>query len=420
MSINNGALIRTLFVAVGVFAAAGLMAGPALLHTAAQKPTKSDLFVQVDQSTRDLTPEQEALLAKIKQETTTAETRLVTVRTALLSPSPTSLLVNVKPGKQFEVLTTETRPGEEGIMTWIGKPQAPSDAAVFIVDNGNVTGTIREGNELYSVRPLGGGLHVVIRQDQTKFPPEHPPQFAQLEKEAPKEFPSLAIADVSPGPKVLRVLVAYTPSVAAARPDINAFIDLAIAETNLSYTNSQVNIRAELAHAYQVSYQESSNQDSDLVLFRNNNDSVMDEVHNLRNTYSADVCVLLVNTGAFCGTASAILATESTAFAVVYYSCATGNYSFGHEIGHLQGARHNIEADPDVTPFAYGHGHYNQSGNWRTVMSYACPGEAGCPRIPYWSNPNLKYNGAPLGTEPYCNDARVLNETAPIVTAFRN
>src|ERR1700738_3333099 len=322
--------VRVTLIAAGLLVASILSVVPARFHTAAQNPANSKLFIQVDPSKADLTQTQEDFLAQLNRQGTTSDTKLVRIRTDLLTPSPLSLEINVAAGKQFEIMTTETRPRAEGF-TWIGKPLAPTDAAVFIVNDGNVTGTVRTGNELYALRPLGGGLHVLIRQDQNKFPPEHPPEFKQKEQAPPREFTNPSTADVSDAPKVLRILVAYTPRVAAAEADITSFINLAIAETNLSYANSHINIRAELAYAYQVNYQESGSHDTDLERFRNKNDSMMDEVHDLRNTYRADVCVLLIDNDAYCGTASAILATESDAFVVVHYTCATGYYSFAHE-----------------------------------------------------------------------------------------
>jgi peptidyl-Asp metalloendopeptidase len=383
------------------------------IQTSAQKP--SELFVNIDASKTDLTPQQQELLNRIRSESTAADTRLVRVRSQLLIPSPINLRVNL--GKQFNVMRTETKSKDDSL-TWIGKPQSASDAAVLIVKDGNVTGTIRTGDDLYSVRPLGGGLHVIIRQDGSKFPPEHPPNFELKEKKLPTETPTLSTADVSEIPKTLRILVAYTPRVATARPDIESFINLAIAETNLGYTNSHVNIRAELAHSCQVNYQESGNQESDLARFLSKNDSIMDEVHTLRDQYKADVSVLLIDDKSYCGTAGAIMATEDTAFVVVHYECATGYYSFAHEIGHLQGARHNLEMDPEINPFRYGHGYYNQVARWRTIMSYDCP--TGCKRLPYWANPDITYGGLVMGTVDNSNDSRVLNETAAIITAFRN
>ncbi len=385
-------------------------------YTAAQKPEQGKLFVQVGQARADLTPQQQESLAQLQKQPTTVATRLVRVQTQLLTASPYRLKINL--GSEFEVVTTETKPKDEG-ETWIGRPLTPSDSAVFVVKGTSVTGTIRVGSELYAIRPLGGGLHAVVLQDEKKFPPEHPPEFNQLEKEPSKTFEKSLLADVPDIPRTLRILVAYTPRVAAAVQDINATIDLAISETNDGYERSGVKLRAELAYAYQVNYQESNSHDTDLANFRTPNDSIMDEVHALRDTYKADVCVLLIDNGSYCGTASAILADESSAFVVVHYTCATGYYSFAHEIGHLQGARHNLEADPSTTPFAYGHGYYGLAGKWRTIMSYDCPG-GGCKRLPNWSTPSVNYNGSPMGRDDCCNNARVLNETAPVITAFRN
>lgn len=149
------------------------------------------------------------------------------------------------------------------------------------------------------------------------------------------------------------------PKVAAAFVDVEAFARAAIAETNLNYSNSQVNIHTELAHTYMLDYQESGNHKNNVTKFRKNQDSFMNEVHELRNNYKADVCVLLIDDNKGCGWADQIFATEDRAFAVVHYTYATGNYSFGHEIGHLQGSRHNIEADRDTTPFRYVRGYYH-------------------------------------------------------------
>ena len=381
----------------------------------AQKPEKADLFIEIDRTKTDLTPEQQQALSRIRSQETTVETRLVRVRTQLLTPSPLKLRVNL--GKEFEVEKTETKPRDEGL-TWIGKPLSATDSAVLVVNGNDVTGTVRSGSELYAIRPLGGGLHAVIRQDEKKFPPEHPPEFKPVENEAPKPLPGAIAADLPQAPQTLRVLVAYTPKVAAAVHDVDAMIRLAVEETNLGYANSNINLRAELAYEYQVNYQESGSHDTDLMNFRTPNDSLMDEVHQLRDTHKADVCVLLIDNPSYCGLASAILADENSAFAVVHYTCATGYYSFAHEIGHLQGARHNPEADPTMLPFSYGHGYSNPTANWRTIMSYDCPN--GCPRLPYWANPQVKYHNLAMGDGDCCNDSRVLNETASTITAFRN
>jgi len=217
----------------------------------------------------------------------------------------------------------------------------------------------------------------------------------------------------------IRVLVLYTqnalysPSVS----NIKNTILTAVALTNQSFVNSQINYQIELVYAGQTNYTESG-YETDLTRFRTAGDGYMDEVHTLRNKYSADVCVLLSFTTDACGKAANIGATESDAFCLVSTNstCATTNYSFGHEIGHLLGCRHDPSTDPSTTPFAYGHGYVHSSSTWRTIMAYPYGSSI---RLLYWSNPNVYYNGVPMGTVATHNNARVWNECSNTVMAFR-
>jgi hypothetical protein len=150
--------------------------------------------------------------------------------------------------------------------------------------------------------------------------------------------------------------------------------------------------------------------------FRITNDGFMDEVHTLRNRDKADIAVLIMRNSNYCGIASDIFAEPDTAFAVVAQNCATGYYSFGHEIGHLQGARHDPAADSSKAPFPYGHGFCYPSGNWRTIMSY----NNGCAtRLQYWSTPSVRRGNVAMGTSKTHNNARVLNGTAAYIANFR-
>ena len=222
-----------------------------------------------------------------------------------------------------------------------------------------------------------------------------------------------AVADTQ-----IDLLVVYTAKAAQLSGDIDALIDLAINETNQGYQNSGVNATVSLAHKAQVNYTEASSSGTDLNRLAGTNDGYMDEVHGLRDQYGADVVVLVNDVNGYCGQADAIGASASSAFAMVDYDCATGYYSFGHEIGHLQAARHNPENDPTNSPYAYGHGYQDPSSQWRTVMAYNC--NSGCTRINYWSNPNKSYNGTAMGTTTRSDNTRVLNITSPTIANFRS
>ena len=87
-----------------------------------------------------------------------------------------------------------------------------------------------------------------------------------------------------------------------------------------------------------------------------------------------------------------------------------------NEIGHILGVRHDRFVDESDAPFAYGHGYVNAT-KWRDIMSYNA-GCQGCPRIPYWSNPRIRYKGEPTGTDA-ADSARVILELAERVSKFR-
>lgn len=216
---------------------------------------------------------------------------------------------------------------------------------------------------------------------------------------------------------VIRVLVLYTPGVASEVSDVSGLVDLAFAETNTGYTNSGVNATVELAHLAQTSYN-SVSISTDLSRLKTSGNGYMEEAHTLRDTHAADIVMLLVpDSGSSCGQAAGIGSTAATAFAVTAQDCATGYYSFGHELGHLQSARHNPETDGSTTPYAFGHGYRDPSSNWRTVMAYNCT--SGCSRINWWSNPNNTRSGTAMGTSSTSDNTRVLNLTAATVAGYR-
>lgn len=393
------------------------------------------LFSDESLSLFDLAPRQQTLVRRLKENPASGAIRLTR-----LGPKDFKMDL-LKHGMDVQGTVDLDLPGgqtakaiREKIMertaddfTWYGKLSDQKGEVVLVVRDSGISGTIIKENETYSIKPLGSGLHAVIHLDQKLFPPEHPPQFDQKK---PEVLPQGSTMDLLPDAdscqsetgEQVDVMVAYTKNAKEAVADIDGLIQLAIDETNQSYEKSGVATHLKLVKKVEVDYQESGI-DFDTILdhFQGKLDGHMDHVHQIRDDAAADIAVLIIDNGQYCGVASSILAkNDSESFALVHHDCATGYYSFGHEIGHLQGARHDLNVDPTLSPFSFGHGHVNNVNGpfWRTIMAYGnfC---SGCRRVNIWSNPSKDYQGGATGVSGASENERVLNQTKTRISRFR-
>lgn len=303
-----------------------------------------------------------------------------------------------------------------------------AQAYVSILEN-NIYANLSTSFGNYHVHSISDNQVIAFRYESDIS--EEPENISYADVEDISEEDVHAMRDATT--PVLRVLFLYTNAalnlMGSYQPNVQMrqVVYNYINTANESFSNSNVNARMQLAYIGPTDYNESSHTWSNaLNHFYNTNDGYMDEVHTLRNKYAADVCVLFLDKSDYCGEAKTIKANASTAFCLVnpIYGC---NYKFTavHEIGHLVGCRHNRSIDSSLSPYVYGHGYIHYVANypassWRTMMSYDNSCNTGCGRIPYWSNPNVYYNGVVTGTTTYENNARVWNERAGTVSAFRN
>jgi hypothetical protein len=376
-------------------------------------------------------PARAATLARLRREHAARSISIVRLNPQALSSAPvnSTRVLNLSPTVRLQGVTRQSTQLEGGRVLWQGDIAAigalPKGDATIVVDGQNATGTVTAPDgKRYQIRPIGGGEHAVIELDYSKLPKEEPEGHPRVKAPGPEGGAGEAAASPSAGSPLadavptLDLLVAYTPSASSSSGGIDALIDLAIAETNTSFTNSGVNARVRLAGKMALSYSESGKTFDTILSDFVGNAGVTTQ----RNAVGADVSVLIINQTDYCGLADDINGTAATAFVIVHYGCATGYYSFGHEIGHIVGARHDIAHDGTLTPYAYGHGHaqHAASGGWRTIMTYACD-DGSCPtRIQYWSNPSVNYGGVATGEATRENNARVWNERAATVAAFRS
>lgn len=405
-----------LAIALGLSTGAAFAASPLLQPSAAGFKSTDQVVngLQADRATISLTPMQ--------------------VDSSALAYDTDSFEIVLGAKQRLSVRRDNASFADDGSLIWNGTVGGKSQSgdsdfsndlmnSVTLVKGGNeITGTIRINGQLYKLFPSSSG-HVLAAIDESRMPPEHPAEYKSL----PIENIGIEALDTDHGitegdtatkaNTVIRVMVVVTNAAKAKIGNVTNFVNLAISETNAGYTNSGVSITMQAAGIYTTSYVESGSFSTDLARIRSTNDGILDSVHSLRTSNAADVVMFVIDNASSCGLASAIGASASTAFAAVHHGCATGYYSFGHEVGHLQSARHDPANDPTSTPYAYGHGYQYAAGGWRTIMAYACSNN--CTRINYWSNPAKTRNGVPMGTTNLNHNQRVLNNTRATIAGFR-
>ncbi|MDR4504951.1 MAG: zinc-dependent metalloprotease [Candidatus Scalindua sp.] len=310
--------------------------------------------------------------------------------------------------------------------TWIGWiPEREVGQAVLAVEGGHMAGNITIGGKMYQVRSIGNGVHAIYEIDQGAFSDEHPP----IPVEGLDDSHEADQSSQEDSASTIDIMVVYTDDARAAAggtSSINAQIHLAISETNQSYANSGIFQRVRLVHAQEVFYAETGDMYTDLDRITSAGDSWLDQIHTWRNTYCADMVSFWVeNGGSYCGLAWLMVDVsnnfESAAFSVVDRGCATGNFVFGHELGHNMGAHHDRANANGYGAYSYSFGYQDPGRNWRTIMAYNCPG--GCIRVNNWSNPDVLRNGIPMGVPSGQSDSadnrKALNNTAFTVANFR-
>ncbi len=326
-----------------------------------------------------------------------------------------------------------------GVVESTGAP-----ATIMWWPGGKMAGTVQHEGRIYSIRHLGGEMLAVVEMGVDRMPQEHAgmSQRARVNDPNFRDDPLVQQGDAStmrpnatpaaakapePAEKkagaasqdvVIDVIVAYTKKAASNYSDVKReLVELSIEEANESFRMSGLaNVKLRLVHSYETDYVEEGAHFDHVWRFADKGDGYMEEIHPLRNKYKADVALLIVDDPKGCGLATRVFADADEAFAVVHHECAASTYSVAHEVGHIIGARHDLNLDKMMTPFSFGHGYVNGT-KWRDIMSYkeSC---GGCPRLPVWSGPTVMVRGEPAGS-PELDNARVIREQAARVAAFR-
>jgi hypothetical protein len=352
--------------------------------------------------------------------------RYAALNTALLSQK--KLTLNLFPdANYFAEFKQMVRSAGVAGASWLGTiPGLPtSEVLITVTDAGYIDGYIHADTRLFTISTATLGVNVIVEVDQNTLsareqPPKVAPQPSKLAPTFPSRPGNAAAADDGSQVDVMVVWSNNAQTAAGGAANMQAQVTTAINSANTAYANSGITLRVRLVYSGGVNYNDSGDFNTDLDRLTSTNDGYIDQVHALRDTYKADLVSLLINDTTYCGLAW-LMGNVSTAFApqgfsVVSWQCIS-NYSFQHEMGHNMGSMHDpANAGGGGGAYSYSYGYQNPSNVFRTVMAYNCP--SGCPRVNYFSNPNVNYAGYPTGTSTQ-NNALSINNTAYTVANFR-
>jgi len=326
-----------------------------------------------------------------------------------------SITVSLFDGKQFDARVRETETRALDDITWRGKIKyAKFDGDVIITfRKGYYSGLIYGPDSVYEIVPRGE-KQMLVELDQSRFP-ECGGGVAGDRNDSPvKNNAAIVGVDSADRIDVMVVYTTATKNFLGGDAQAQALAQAAVDAANTAYLNSKIRQRLRLVHSQEFVYTE-TDYSSDLANLRSNA-----TIAALRNTHNADLVSEISEVTGVCGVGylmGSIAGNQNNAFTVTVRSCAVGNLSFAHELGHNMGSQHNPENGSGPT-FPYGFGHY-VNGSYRTVMSYVDPCTSGCTRVAYFSNPNVIFNGQPTGINNARDNARSINNTADVITGYR-
>jgi peptidyl-Asp metalloendopeptidase len=215
----------------------------------------------------------------------------------------------------------------------------------------------------------------------------------------------------SPNSTTIRVLLAYSESDTGKFEDYQSKIKVLFSETQAVYTNSKTNVKFEIASIVKIPFQPEERV-KDLIRLVRKKDGYIDNIHEIRDSLEADIVVLIspLTNATINGS---ILATESTAFVIVAWEDFEAPiYGLAHEMAHLFGAMHPGATGPVSEQFPQGFPWGSDS--IKTVLDWNSGNT-----IPYFSSPDIQYQGVSIGETGKKDISSVIRSTAVYISNFR-
>ena len=329
---------------------------------------------------------------------------------------------------------------QEGENTiWSGKMTGIPGTVVLVqnIEDGLSGSVIMDDRaENYQIEAIDRSVHIIVRRKQAKGGDDTPwndtaESFAKTSGYAPPIAGGAAANN-----KKVRLLFVYTAAAKNASPNITTRITTAVQEVNTFLLNQGIYIvnggsqsfSVTNRYSAQVSYSEGTGANNNyLTHITNLKNNQVGNTLSLRNTYGADITVLIVNGLGWnpaagvnnvlgsVGVGDIPANSANQAFLVISQSALTGEVTLAHEIAHLFGGKH-FDDTQTTTGLTYARGFRLAPINRKTIIAGgAVPGDY----ITMWSDDTQLFQGSPLGTANH-DMVRGLKQYNATVAAFKS
>lgn len=304
--------------------------------------------------------------------------------------------------------------GPVGETGWFYAVESPDGSVRIDVDLDRGVYTIQSGEDGYVGRVEPVPTHEDHDDSVT------PPVQAPLRSTGPA-----ADAGATGRTRWIKVLIVYTPKarrLMGGEKKIKMLARSGINQANAAFKNSRVNARFVLVGVKNARSKEASLAKNLRSLWKR--DGRFDRVPRMRNRAEADLVQMIswnADRRGYCGFGY-LRPPARYAYSITTARCAVKAKGTAHELGHNLGADHDASAGYKPTSKLPARGYVNVDRRWITVMAYwtKCD-RAGvyCRKIPYFSNPKVKLNGARTGRFGKADNHVVINRRADEVQRFR-
>ncbi len=371
------------------------------------------------------------------------------------------LTLNIFPDKEMDAIIERATTNVNTTFTIRARLSEPGAGhLVMSTTEGRSLATIMNESEGKLYRILSDpetGEHYMVELDYDKLevphdcPVEYPPPVTPGEKlEQQRIRKQMMQKELGPeDPADVDVMIVFTPAAKDWARDneggVSNTVAIAMEYAQLVSDNSDLGITYRLVNSRLVDYEESAEPGADLRRltaspefnpFGQSHEGVpipgyMNEVHDWRDEYRADLVAIFASVDGVGGLGWQLMDTDGRpnyGFSLTRVQQASWTYTHIHEIGHNMGAHHHKEQDagpgPGIFPYSAGwRWTGDDQGNYASVMTY----ESGQHfddgvrhnRTPYFSNPEVKFQGVATGHPEDGDNARTLRETKQVVSQYR-